>query len=109
MAIVNLTPHEVTLHLDDDPMGEKIAFPASGDVARLATIELGALLVDDVLVDLVEFHHIENPPPVIEGRWYIVSLPTALAQPRGDFLVPFREVRDDGGRIVGCRALARPV
>ena len=58
---------------------------------------------------MVEFHHLLQSPPHIEGTWYIVSLPCALVAPRADFLVPYDEVRDDAGRIVGCRLLARPV
>jgi hypothetical protein len=111
MNVINLTPHDVTVWLDDDPLGGKVRFPASGQVARLGTIELGTQSYPGVLapVELVEFHHLENPPPQEDGTWYIVSLPTALAHPRKDFLVPYREVRDEDGRIVGCRMLARPV
>lgn len=104
--IVNLTPHEVRVIRDGH---DDVVFPASGDVARLSTIELGDVQVDGELVQLVEFHHLLKPPPRQAGVWYIVSLPTALASPRGDFLVPYDEVRDTGGRIIGCRTLARPV
>jgi hypothetical protein len=101
VTIINLTPHEVRIirHGVDD-----IVYPPSGDVARLGTIELGG----GEFVQ-VEFHHLENPPTRKDGVRYIVSLPTALASPRGDFLVPYREVRDDDGRIIGCRMLAQPV
>lgn len=109
MTIVNLTPHDVVVYLDDDPMGEKVCFPTSGEVARLASIELGEIRDEGVLVQDVEFGHLLKSPERVEGVRYIVSLPTALAQPRPDFLVPFREVRDSDGRIVGCRALARPL
>lgn len=109
MTIINLTPHDVVVHLDEDPMGEKVCFPASGEVARLASIELGERRDEGVLVQDVEFGHLLKSPERVEGTRYIVSLPTALAQPRPDFLVPFREVRDEDGRIVGCRALARPL
>lgn len=109
MTIINLTPHDVIVWLDDNPMGEKVCFPASGEVARLSAIELGERHDEGVLVQDVEFGHLLKSPPRVEGTRYIVSLPVELAQPRDDFLVPFREVRDDLGRIVGCRALARPV
>lgn len=106
--VINLTPHDVTIWRDGAPL---VTYPPSGEVARLATIELGTQRYPGVFapVELVEFHHIENPPPKVDGTWYIVSLPTALASPRADFLVPYLEVRDDGGRIIGCRMLARPV
>jgi len=49
----------------------------------------------------------DRDTPEIEGTYYIVSLVTALAVRRGDFLVPDEEVRDSDGRIIGCRRLAR--
>jgi hypothetical protein len=104
--IVNLTPHEVRIIRDGR---DDVVFPPSGDVARLGTIELGTQYGLEVPYELVEFHHLENPPPRKDDVRYIVSLPTALASPRGDFLVPYREVRDDNGRIIGCRMLAQPV
>lgn len=109
-GVINLTPHDVVVWLDDDPDGVKMRYPASGEVARLGTVPLGTQYYRGVgvPVELVEFHHLLKPPPA-DGHWYIVSLPTALASPRDDFLVPYLEVRDDDGRIVGCRMLARPV
>ena len=43
--------------------------------------------------------------------WYMVSLALALSQAgyRPDLLVPYREVRNREGTIIGCRSLARPV
>ena len=105
--IVNLTPHEVRVI----GWGDDIVYPASGKLARLATITLGTHRYEGVEapVELVEFHHLTEDPPKVEGTWYIVSLPVALVAPRADFLVPYDEVRDDNGRIIGCRLLARPV
>lgn len=107
MPVVNLTPHEIRVIRDGR---EDVVYPPSGDVARLATIELGTQDYGvGAPVELVEFHHIQQPPPRVPDTWYIVSLPCALAVPRGDFLVPYLEVRDDAGRIVGCRMLGRAV
>lgn len=90
--------------------GEDIVYPPSGKLARLATIDLGTNRYEgiDAPVELVEFHHLTVAPPRIEGTHYIVSLPVALVAPRGDFLVPYDEVRDAEGRIIGCRLLAKP-
>lgn len=46
--------------------------------------------------------------------WYIVPLIVALSQTyindtRSDLLVPYREVRNLDGTVIGCRLLARPV
>ena len=109
MTVLNLTPHPVVI-MDDD-RNELRTYPTSGEVLRLGTIDLGTQHYPDVdvPVELVEFGHLSNPPKKAPGIWYIVSLPCALAYPREDFLVPYLELRDDRGRIVGCRFLGRPV
>lgn len=117
MKIINLTPHDVTVMPVDGADSVTFAPHPSGPL-RLATVDLGTkhwelpgMLGDNVAVpvETVEFHHLLNPPPRVAGTWYIVSLPCALAAPRGDFLVPYSEVRDEQGRIIGCRLLGRPV
>lgn len=41
--------------------------------------------------------------------WFVVSLVVALAAlHRSDLLVPYREVRNLEGSVIGCRMLARP-
>lgn len=109
MTVLNLTPHPVVV-MDGD-RNELRTYPASGEVLRLGTVDLGTQHYPDVdvPVELVEFGHLSNPPKKAPGTWYIVSLPCALAYPREDFLVPYLELRDDQGRIVGCRFLGRPV
>lgn len=106
-TIINLTPHDVRVMWDDRA---DTVFPASGRVARLAQVELachdpgiGAPVQD------VEYGHLTEPVPRGEGVWYIVSLPTALATQRPDFLVPYGEVRSQDGVIMGCRMLGRAV
>lgn len=109
MNVINLTPHEVRIIRDG--IGD-IVYPPSGDVARLAMVDLGTQQYPGVHapVELVEFGHLEKRPPPPDGvTWYIVSLATALGAPREDFLVPYDEVRDGDGRIIGCRMLARSV
>ena len=104
--ITNLTPHEVRV-IGEDGEEDKV-FPPSGQVARLASVTQGGFALGGVgMVLEVEFGKLVDPPPEHLGAYYIVSLPTALAVRRDDFLVPFNEVRDDSGRIIGCRNLAR--
>lgn len=106
MNFINLTPHDVII-LDEDG-NETTVYPPSGDVARLATRELTNLSRDaEHGVKLVSFGSLQTEPPETGSTRYIVSLPTALAVRRPDFLVPYQEVRDDHGRIIGCRYLAR--
>jgi hypothetical protein len=115
-VIVNCTPHPLRLyHLDHDEVLEEI--PPSGQVARVGQIDLGTQILKgcDAPVEYVEFHHVNGLPGPKPDTWYVVSLATALASHaqgelgRGDLLVPYLEVRNEAGTVVGCRMLARPV
>ena len=130
--ITNLTPHPIRIYGWDVPdrfnVGEyepTQVFEPSGTVARIGEIELGGegqLRGCDTRVELIEYRHINGIPPKYENwdtnsTWYVVSLPVALAcgNPddnvnfRNDLLVPFREVRNPEGIVIGCRSLALPV
>jgi hypothetical protein len=112
--ILNLTPHPIRLYdnaredgLDDlDPHLREV-IPPEATPARLATIELGG----GITFEMVEFGHAQNLPPRRDGCQYIVSLVVALAlaDRRSDLLVPYREVRNSSGTVIGCRSLAQPV
>lgn len=131
--IINLTPHNIDIFgadapdvIETTPAGiplrrPTLSLPASGRVARIAECEIGQTFphgTRSVLpegVTLVEYGHIVELPPVTEAAssraqtWYVVSLALALAAPqRPDLLVPWRQVRNRAGTVVGCRGLARP-
>lgn len=110
MTIRNLTPHEVTL-VDD---GEMIAsYEAGGVSARAEQVTVPI----DVETDGVVLHETRFGAPIalpapMAGEYLIVSLPVDQAahlagRTIGDLLIPAEPVRDDTGRIVGCRHLAR--
>jgi hypothetical protein len=113
-VILNLTPHPVRLYANEREDGCDDLEPYLREViepeptpARLATIEVGS----GRWPDLVEFGHAQNLPPKRDGYQYIVSLVVALAltDRRSDLLVPYREVRNATGTVIGCRSLAQPV
>ena len=113
--IVNLTPHSVRIYhpdtpdrIDDLQHGLICVIPASGTVARLATIDLGTWhYIDGIPIEGVEYGHAHDLPPKEEGVHYVVSLALALGQRgRDDLLVPYSEVRNTDGTVVGCRLLA---
>jgi hypothetical protein len=125
-VIVNLTPHPIRLYgfgapdrfnLGDHEPIEVIE--PSGKVARLGENELGTTRVHDVPVELVEYRPyksaLPDPDPLgtgygtYYGTYYVVSLVLALALNRGDLLVPYREIRNHDGTVIGARILARPV
>lgn len=112
--IVNLTPHPIRRYsvdradgVDDLDAGLLEVIEPTGPPARLATIDLGTC--DGV--EMVEFGHAHDLPPRRDGVRYIVSLVVAisLADRRSDLLVPYREVRNSAGTVIGCRQLAQPV
>ncbi|MBP8538576.1 hypothetical protein [Streptomyces sp. MK37H] len=114
--ILNLTPHPIRLYdieredgIDDlDPHLRHVIEPEDKP-ARLATIELGTQADG---IELVEFGHRAEVPRQQDGVRYVVSLVVALAlvpQGRSDLLVPYREVRNSTGTVIGCRQLAQPV
>ncbi len=131
--IVNLTPHPLNIYPNDcgdrvDPREVKPLFTVapSGRSARLAAEDLGKAFEDcfdgqtpaesftTVVVEYVNHGSVYGLPPADEHKphrtWYVVALVVALAaHDRTDLLVPYREVRNLDGTVIGCRQLARPV
>jgi len=117
-VILNLTPHPIRLYADEREDGMDDVEPGllrtiapKPHPARLGMIPLSTDVRDGIPVELVEYGHAENIPRPADGTSLIVSLPVALALAprRGDLLVPYREVRNASGTVIGCRQLAQPV
>lgn len=123
MTLHNLTPHPIRLYSPETP--DRID-PADHEPHRVidrSTDHLPARLAEHLVEDgpnleraaigWVEYGDLTQPLPTPEdGTWYIVPLVVALAlarDERGDLLVPYREVRNLDGTVIGCRMLARPV
>lgn len=111
MQYINLTPHAVTI-LDED--GVAAEYPASGQVARVETTEGHVDTYGHVRVSYGAISSLPDGVPTnadLEGTTYIVSLVTLLAAHaarnpwRHTLVAPYSEVRDDSGRIIGCRSL----
>lgn len=115
MKIVNLTPHALNLVVGD----RTVTIPPSGTVAR---VNVTRTVVDTVSVDGVEIPINEtvygevvglpdpavlNIPELQPDTVYIVSALVAQAAKRPDVLIPDDLVRDEAGRVIGARALAR--
>jgi hypothetical protein len=106
--VLNLTPHAVTvLNAKDEVVA---TFPASGESARLAVAFDQTDRLGDVPLGALRYGSSTGLPPRVDGVRLLVSLLVKLANPdRDDLLVVADEVRDEAGRIVGCRALASAV
>lgn len=105
MKITNLTPHEVTVL---DASNNIISrFPSAG-IARAAQYREKIGEIDGIPVSRTSYGEVENLPEQEAGTVYIVSILTAQAAPyRKDLYIVDDTVRDDAGRIIGCRALAQ--
>ena len=114
--VVNLTPHAITMvGIDQNGNSYPAAvYPASGDVARCEekTVEIGSIdgvpitktQLGDVGIVSKDGNH-EPMPPVKADTIYLVSTRTAQAmKDRPDIFIPNESVRDEQGRIVGCKS-----
>ena len=127
MTLINLTPHPIRIYGPDVP--DRIV-PAEHEPirviepdpdlppARIGVIELGTQSEGlGIPVEYVEYTAhvglVHPLPKSQDGVWYVVSLVVAMQQTyiykRADLLVPYLEVRNHEGTMVGCKMLARPV
>ncbi|WP_077616859.1 hypothetical protein [Caenibacillus caldisaponilyticus] len=112
MKIVNLTPHSINL-MPNGADGTEIIIPPSGTVARCATnrVQVGTVDIDGVTISInrTQFGEVEGLPDPQPDTVYIVSslVAQAVKGQRVDVLIVDDAVRDDQGRIIGARALAR--
>jgi hypothetical protein len=113
-TVVNLTPHPIRLYasvredgIDDLEPHLRNVIPPQPTPARLTIRERRP----HNGIEQVEYGHAIDLPPERDGYRYIVSLVVALALTgqRTDLLVPYFEVRNATGTVIGCRALAQPV
>ena len=109
MRIVNLTPHEVKIV--DGGNNVVAVFPSDG-VAWVSQYDVLVDEINSIPVVKTEFGEVLGLPEPAEDTVFIVSRITVeVARARGlntdDLLITSGAVRDDQGRIIGCRALAR--
>ena len=106
-TIINKTPHALNLIVD----GRSITIEPTLPPARVAENckQIAILSVDgaDIAVTQKAYGEIENLPDPESDTYYVVSALVAGRVPeRDDVLITSNPVRDDGGRIIGCRELA---
>lgn len=111
MKVINLTPHDVVVRLED---GSERVFPATGETARVKTISKDAGEVMGVPLVTQSYDEIQGLPEPEEGTLYLVSLvvrQAAREQGRTDIISPDTSpqgaIRDEQGRIVAVRRFVR--
>ncbi len=102
-TIINLTPHEITVH----DGGSVRLIPTSGGIARVTVSREVVAAVDGIPVSRVTLGSVEGLPEKKPDTYYLVSALVAQACPdREDLLSPGELVRDDNGRVIGCRGFS---
>ena len=107
-TIKNLTPHTVSIVNEDGTV--KATFPSEG-IARASQIAEHAGELDGIELVSMRFGKTEDLPAPAEGVYYIVSAITANAakaegRTTDDLVLTADTVRDDSGRIIGCKRFA---
>lgn len=113
MILVNMTPHAIVFC---DAAGNPLhTMEPSGSLVRCSTERsvVGEMSFNGISVPLAEVKlgSVNGLPEPVEGTFYVVSAiagQAAKAAGRQDVLLVDDAVRDSAGRVVGCRALARP-
>lgn len=104
--IVNLTPHDIVFVGDD---GNVILTVTPSGLARVqATVVATGITIGGIPITETKFGEVEGLPEPKEGTAYVVSRMVAeAAKGREDLFIPNESVRDESGRIVGCRSLTQ--
>jgi len=105
MAIINMTPHEINIVGKSGDIVKVI--PASGSLIRLETKIRPGNDIDGIPTSRTVFLDPVGLPDFKAGTWLIVSQLVKSAVDRSDLLVPAEMVRDENGRIIGCKSLGR--
>ena len=108
--IINLTPHALNI-MPEGPDGPTVTIPPSGKVARCAVdrVQVDTITVDGISVPVnqTRFGAESDLPDPQPDTIFVVSALVAQAVPdRPDVFIVDDAVRDEQGRIIGCRALA---
>ena len=106
MEIINLTPHSITfISQEGAPV---LVVKPSGIVARVTPTTTIVGEIEGIPVTATTFGEIEGLPDPETDKIFIVSSIVAGRVPdRTDVFIPNESVRDNEGRIIGCRSLGK--
>lgn len=106
--LINLTSHDIHVYDDHRQLIKTIPGSPRDKVCQV----VGQRRVEETICGVPVWGHsdveIVNLPDPTPNTYYIVSRTTAYAiEPRDDLLVIDTQVKDDLGRVIGCRGLTR--
>ena len=102
--IINCTPHEINIIREDGNINIKPQEkPARVSTKRVVTGNINGITVNNVC-----FGEVENLPEEKEDTIIIVSriVAEAVKRYRDDVVVVDETVRDEKGRVIGCKSFA---
>jgi len=107
-TIINLTPHTVNICNDEGAVVR--SFPSKG-IARATQISEPAGSLDGIELTRMTFGETYDLPSPAPDTYYVVSVITASAakdqgRSTDDLLITADPVRDDNGKILGCKSFA---
>ena len=104
VLLVNCTPHTLNIVQSD---GTVLNIPSSGCCPRCASSEVIDRAIGLIEITRQTLGEVTGLPEEIPGAYYIVSRLVASASGREDLLVPGALLRDDQGKVIGCKGLSR--
>ena len=104
--IINCTPHAINFLREDNSVLATVE--PSGTIARASQTREAVGEVNGIVVNQCSYGSVTGLPDPQDGTIYLVSALTAQAcRDRSDVFITDDAVRDDSGRIIGCRAIVR--
>ena len=102
--MINLTPHSISFI--DENGNIIVTIEPSGSLARVSVSKEVVGSLDGIPIKQSTFGEVEGLPGPEDDTIYLVSSIVAARVPdRADVFIPDDSVRDEGGRIIGCRSL----
>ena len=102
--IINLTPHEISFVGENGEI--TLVIEPSGSVARVSVTTETIGECCGIPVTKTAYGIVEGLPEPQDDTVYLVSSLVATRVPdRGDVFIPNESVRDETGKIIGCRSL----
>lgn len=112
MTVINLTPHEINIHVElgSAHLSRTLTLDPSGIVPRVGVSvrPIGYVMIEgvEVPVTATAYGAVSDLPEPEPGTFYVVSRVVAEARTdRDDLLIPGEAIRDQDGRVIGCRGL----
>jgi hypothetical protein len=101
IKIVNLTPHEINI-TGQEPI-------SSSGICRCKEVSTIVGNINGIDIIEKEFGEVDGLPEEVENVYYVVSIviATAVKGKRNDCFVPGEQIRDESGKIIGCKNLAK--